>query len=774
MPNSSSSSLRLMSDFNFTSKYARYLKEEKRRETFEEGVDRMLSMHMEKYKSNIEEDSSIGKGIEKAFKFVKEKRLLASQRALQFGGQGVESHNMRIYNCATSYCDRVRFFAETFYMLLCGCGVGFSIQKHHIARLPKLIDTGSLSSRPTIKHVIPDSIEGWSGSLDVLMGSFFATDHRSHASHSFDFSFIRERGAKLSTGGTAPGAEPLQRALIEVTKILTEAVDSGQSALTPIQCYDIVMHTADAVLSGGVRRSATIALFSPDDEEMLSAKTGNWYVENPQRGRSNNSVVLIKSEDSLDGFKKVMNSAKEFGEPGFLFVAHRDYIYNPCVEIGMCPQLIKDPAGNVLEEYSLETLNLREELIAKGYEFISGWQTCNLTEINAKKINSEKDFFEVVEAATIIGTLQAGYTKPGYLKGESKEIIERESLLGVSMTGMMDNPIFSFDYDLQSRMAKHAVEVNKEWARMLGLNSAARVTCVKPAGNSSVILETSSGIHPHHARRFIRRVQVNQDDPVYKYFKTVNPHMSEASVWSANKTDDVISFPIEISEDAIIKDDLDALGFLKLVKGTQQNWVESGLARPLSCEGLTHNVSNTCDISTNEWLEVGKFIYSNRADFAGLSFLGKSGDYIYRQAPMQKIVFEEELSRDLGQANVGAAKHIIRHITSRYGSLHKIMLPLKMVLSGYSSREAVRGTEIHSELLWDTYKKIRNLIHVKDTEEIIYLLASIHHEKIWNELVSNISSIDYLDLIEAVDNTKLEQTVACGGGSCDLSYTVVA
>ena len=774
MPDSSNSSLRLMSDFNFTSKYARYIEVEQRRETFSEGVDRMLSMHMNKYQDQISTDPLIGISIESAFAKVKEKRLLASQRALQFGGSGVEKHNMRIYNCATSYCDRPRFFAETFYMLLCGCGVGFSVQEHHIARLPNLIDKEHANSRSTVKYTIPDSIEGWSDSLDLLMGSFFSTDPRSVASYSFDFSLIRARGSKLSTGGTAPGPEPLERSLLEILKILTLAVENGQSNLTPLQCYDIVMHTADAVLSGGVRRSATIALFSPQDKEMLTAKTGNWYLENPQRGRSNNSVVLVKGEDSLSDFKHVMRSAKEFGEPGFLFVAHKDYIYNPCVEIGMCPQLIKDPNGETLEEYTLEVLNNREALIEKGYQFISGWQTCNLTEINAKKITSEEDFLEVVEAATIIGTLQAGYTNPGYLLDASREIIERESLLGVSMTGMMDNPDYSFDYSLQSKAALHAVSVNEEWARMLGLRSAARVTCVKPAGNSSVLLETSSGIHPHHAKRFIRRVQVNQDDPVYDFFKTRNSDMSEPSVWSANKTDDVISFPIEIGEGAITKDDLTALEFLNIVKSTQQHWVQSGLAKPMSCEGLTHNVSNTCDISSDEWPKVGRFIYGNREHFAGLSFLGKSGDYIYRQAPMQKIVFEDELALDLGQANVGAAKHIIRHINKRYGSLHNIMLPLKMVLSGYSTEEAVKNTSIHSELLWDTYKKIRNLIHIKDTEDIIYLLASIYHEKLWNSLTLNLTSVDYSELIEEEDNTKIEQTVACGGGACELSYSVAS
>ena len=473
-----------------------------------------------------------------------------------------------------------------------------------------------------------------------------------------------------------------------------------------------------------------------------------------------------------DQFDKVMSYAKEFGEPAPLFLSHRDHIFNPCVEVSLCPILIKTPDGKILQDYSLDVLNNRSELISKGWTFESGFQACNLTELNASRFTSEDDFRKAVWAGAVIGTLQAGYTDAGYLGEVTQQIIEREALLGVSMTGMMDNPEVAFDFELQKQMAEYAIAINKEVASLININSAARVTVVKPAGNSSVLLRTSSGIHAQHSRRYIRRVQVNKDDPVYQYFNTINPHMSEPSVWSTNKTDDVISFPIEVSSDAILKDDLSALSFLDMVRQTQENWVLCGTARPDSCEGLVHNVSNTIDILPGEWDKVSDYIWDFMDSFGGLSFLGKAGDYIYQQAPMQKIVFENQLVQEFGSANVGAAKHIIRHITERYGSLHMIMRPLQMILNGHSSAVAVKGTVVHTELLWDTYKKIRQLMNVNGVDEVIYLLASIGHEDKWRSLTLDMEAVDYSGLIESQDNTETEQTVACGGGACDLSYTL--
>lgn len=484
-----------MSDFNFVSKYAKYNPELKRRETFEESVDRMIDMHLEKYLAHSNNgvwahgatatEKEIRAKIEWAFDLVKQKKLLASQRALQFGGAGVLKHNLRSYNCSTTYIDRLRVFAEIEYLLLCGCGVGFSVQKHHVAKLPWLITPEMKDwTGKNINVNVDDSIEGWAEAFNVLIQSYHIGNNWSGVATFFNLSQIRPQGAPLSTGGKAPGPEPLRLALERVRSVLDGALErtkflSSPSQLTPLECHDIICHMSDSVLAGGVRRSALISLFSVDDEEMMNAKTGDWYISNPQRARANNSAILLREHTTKEQFLRLFQSTKEFGEPGFIFADTLESTFNPCSEINLYPVLIKNPEGQICSSYTLDMLNNQTKFKALGFTYESGIAVCNLCEINGAAIKSKENFAEVVTAAAIIGTLQAGYTEPGYLTEVSKYIIEREALLGISITGMMDNPKFCFDEDLLAEMAKLAVEVNKEWAQKIGIRPAARVTCVK-------------------------------------------------------------------------------------------------------------------------------------------------------------------------------------------------------------------------------------------------------------------------------------------------------
>jgi ribonucleoside-diphosphate reductase alpha chain len=467
----------LMSSFNFISKYAKYDPELRRRETFEEAVDRMVDMHIEKYL--IHPNNSLwGHGasprmwkvrneIEAAFELVKEKRLLASQRTLQFGGPGILKHNFRNYNCSTTYVDRLRVFAEIEYLLLCGCGVGFSVQKHHVAKLPRLLDA-SLDglSVEDIVFVVSDTIEGWANAFNALISSYHMDNEHTNINYIFDFSHIRPQGAPLSTGGKAPGPEPLRHALAMVRKVIEKAWSEGKARLSPLDCHDIICHMSDSVLAGGVRRSALISLFSPDDEEMMNAKTGDWYVREPQRARANNSAILLREKTSKELFLRLFESTKQFGEPGFIFANTLESTFNPCSEINLYPLLIRDQKGDICDSYTIDMLNNQQKYKDLGYTYESGVAVCNLCEINGAVIKDRNDFEEVIRAAAIIGTLQAGYTEPGYLTQVSKDIVEREALLGISITGMMDNPDICF-------------EVNREWADILGIRPAARVTCVK-------------------------------------------------------------------------------------------------------------------------------------------------------------------------------------------------------------------------------------------------------------------------------------------------------
>ena len=614
-------------DYMLASRYARFLPELGRRETFTEAVGRVCDMHLRRYPA-AEED------IRWAFDQVIDKRCLPSMRSMQFGGAAIEKNHARMYNCTFGICDRVEFFRDGLFLLLCGTGVGFSVEFEHVEKLPML---ASSVDEGTVRHFnVPDTIEGWADAMQELVLSYvegYLVE--------FNYSDIRHRGTLLKTsGGRAPGHVPLRRAIERARNIFDDAL--GRK-LKPIEAYDIMMHAADAVIAGGVRRSATICLFSADDGEMMNAKRGNWFEENPQRGRSNNSVKLIRNETSKAQFLRIFTKQKEWGEPGFYFANDLSHGCNPCCEIGLNPHLeVKDKDGNVTIE--------------------SGWQFCNLTEINGAKLLSEEDFRIAVRAATIIGTLQAGYTEFPYLGSTTEELCRREALLGVSITGMMDSPAVTLDPVMQQKMATYAIEVNREISLKIGTEPAARLTCVKPAGSTSLLLGTASGIHPRHARRYFRRVQANQSDPVYKFFNEQNPHMCEESVWSANKTDDVITFCIEAPEEALLRSEMSAMDLLKYVHSTQQNWVVPGTARPEMNPGLYHNVSNTLTVRDGEWDAVADYIWENRSDFTGISMLASSGDKLYQQAPHEEVVTaqDETLWNEL-IANFRPADYTLMH-----------------------------------------------------------------------------------------------------------------
>ncbi len=594
-------------DYMLASRYARYLPEFGRRETYAEAVGRVRDMHLRMF-------PAAEKDICWAFDQVIDRRCLPSMRSMQFGGPAIEKNHARMYNCTFGICDRIEFFAEGLFLLLCGTGVGFSVEFEHVEKLPALAP--SVDEGTVVHFTVPDTIEGWADAMQALMQSYIEG-----YLVEFNYSLIRPRGSHLSTsGGRAPGHVPLRRALERARNILDGAL--GRK-LKPIEAYDIMMHAADAVIAGGVRRSATICLFSADDGEMMNAKRGNWFEENPQRGRSNNSVKLIRNETSKAQFLRIFQKQKEWGEPGFYFANDLSHGCNPCCEIGLNPHLeVKDADGNVTIE--------------------SGWQFCNLTEINGSKLLTEEDFRIAVRAATIIGTLQAGYTSFPYLGDTTEKLCRREALLGVSITGMMDSPSVTLDPVMQQKMAKYAIEVNREITLKIGTEPAARLTCVKPAGSTSLLLGTASGIHPRHARRYFRRAQANKTDPVYKFFNETNPHMCEESVWSANKTDDVITFCVEAPEEAILRSEMSAMDLLKYVHSTQQNWVVPGTARPESNPGLYHNVSNTLTVRDGEWDDVADYIWENRADFTGISMLAASGDKLYQQAPHEEVISAQD------------------------------------------------------------------------------------------------------------------------------------
>ena len=642
-----------LQDYIAISRYARYSPEKRRRETWSEAVARVRNMHLAHFAERSLSDAklvALEKGdvtreelaaierlsgglhaaIRAAFDAVARREVLPSMRSLQFGGEAILTKHARVYNCCFTYIDRLEAFRETLYLLLCGCGVGFSVQTHHVAKLPALAPRDE--SLPPLNHVVADTIEGWGDALHVLMENAVA-GRQVH----FDYSQIRPEGAPLRTsGGKAPGSAPLFHTLSRAERIVRGA--AGRK-LRPIEAYDILMWAAKAVLSGGVRRSATICLFSVDDAEMVASKTGNWFADQPQRAASNNSAVIVRATATREQFDALFEAQKQFGEPGFYFVEDTEYGANPCVEIGLHPRLKLDQA--VIAR--LRELNYEGEL-REGDE-LTGVQFCNLSTISAAAAETPADFYRLCAHAALIGTLQAGYTEFGYLSPVSRVITEREALLGVSLCGILDRPDVFLDPTVLRAGAAVVKAVNAVVARALGIHPAARTTCVKPEGTASLLLGTSSGLHPHHAQRYFRRVQANVHDPVYRHFRKNNPHMVEQSVYDPNGRTEVITFPVEGPDFGIYREDLSAVKHLEYVRLVQENWVQAGRRHEDTSPGLHHNVSCTISVRPDEWAAVADFIWAHRHAFTGIAMLQDCGDKVYQQAPREGVITAADIAK---------------------------------------------------------------------------------------------------------------------------------
>lgn len=647
-----------LSDYIAIAKYARYRADLGRRELFVEAVQRVHAMHRTHLQDRLDhtlpapaadspvsaedrnrletwsKSATLAQALDQAFIAVSQRRVLPSMRSLQFGGDAVLRNHARLFNCAFSPVDRIEFFREYLFLLLAGTGCGFSVQWHHVKQLPALPLRGEELELPVVHHPVGDTIEGWADALHALMRS-----HWEGTKLEFNYSAIRPRGSLLRTsGGKAPGHLPLKQALTEIDTLLTKA--AGRH-LRPVELYDICMYAARCVLSGGIRRSATICLFSPDDEEMMNAKTGNWFETNPQRSASNNSAVVSRRTGDHTLFRRLFQAQQEFGEPGFYFSDHPEYGCNPCCEIGLLPVITVGELP-VSEAARLRALGYTGPLDPTTR--LSGWQMCNLSTINGAALRNPGDFLDACIQATLIGTVQAAYTDISYLGPITRYLNERDALLGVSICGFMDNPDLLFDPALLERGARLSRAVNAIIAQAVGIRPAARITCVKPEGTASLLLGAASGIHPHHARHYFRRVQANRHDPIYRHFRAANPHLTEPSVYRPD-ADDVITFAVEAPPQAMLRDEIGAVEFLELVKRVQRHWVLAGEAPHTRAPGLHHNVSNTCTVRPEEWTAVAEFIWQHRENFTGIALFGHDGDKRYPQAPREAVATEDDLAK---------------------------------------------------------------------------------------------------------------------------------
>ena len=574
---------KILSDITVFLKYSKHDPTLNRREVWEELVDRNKQMHLKKYPKLSEE-------IETAYKFVYDKKVLPSMRSMQFAGKPIEISPNRIYNCAFAPVDDWRTFGEIMFLLLGGTGIGFSVQKHHVEKLPEIRKPNPTKFK---RFLINDSIEGWADAVKALMKSYF----KGGSTLRFDYSDIRPKGAALVTsGGKAPGPQPLKECLVKVQGILNTKEDGDK--LEPIEVHDIVCHIADAVLAGGIRRAALISLFSADDEEMISAKSGNWWELNPQRGRANNSAALLRRKVTKDFFDELWTRIKASGagEPGIYFTNSKDWGTNPCCEIALRP-----------------------------------YQFCNLCEVNVSNVESQEDLNERVKAASFLGTLQAGYTDFHYLREVWRRTTEKDALIGVSMTGIGSGKVLNLD---ASEAAEVANKENERVAALIGINKAARVTTVKPAGTTSLTLGTSSGIHAWHNDYYLRRIRVGKNESLYSYLAVNHPDLIEDEFFRPHDTA-VITIPQKAPEGAILRTE-SALDLLERVKKISTEWIKPGHRNGYN----THNVSATISVKDEEWEDVAKWMWKERKHYNGLSVLPFS-DHTYKQAPFEDCTEEE-------------------------------------------------------------------------------------------------------------------------------------
>jgi ribonucleoside-triphosphate reductase len=743
---------KFLSDLKLYTDYFKWREELGRYENWSEACEDIVNGHRIKYNEHFIEPE-----LESVLESLKSQTVLASQRNLQFRNKQLMAHNARIFNCTVVHVCRPKVFQEIFYLGLCGCGVGASLLKPFVNCLPEI----SIRSKGTKTYVIEDSIEGWADALGVLMSSYFV-DNQPFPEYSgyeikFDYSLIRPKGAMISGGFKAPGPSGLQTSLETIEKLLESWCRNRGSKITPILAFDIICHASDAVLSGGVRRSALSMIVDPGDQEMLTAKTGNWRQENPQRARSNNSVLIPRFSEDKSFFEKVVKLNEGDNDIGFVFCNTWFDVFNPCFEIGFTPvdtyEDIKQINYDQLEEWSRKNIDL------------FGIQMCNLNEINAEKCQTEEQFLKACKDAAILGTLQAGYTNFPYLGERTESLVRREALLGISITGWMNNPKL-FNKEWLQKGVKTVVDTNKELAVKLGINQAARTTCVKPSGNASVILGTASGIHPEHSERYFRIMQINKESDTAKWLLENASFLIEESVWSRNNTDYVVFVPVINPKEGLFKNKMKGVTHLELIRAVQENWIVPGTNRELGiCPLTTHNCS--CTVIVDNQDEIVDYIWDHKESFTAVSFISDYGDKDFNQAPFTSILSFEEITEKYGKGALFASGLIV-------DGLHYFNNNLWQACDSLVDNSApIIGTREQTLLRKDWLRRAKQFAknYFKgDIKTMIYCLKDIHLFHKFETINRQMKEVDFATILKKPTYKDVADYAAqsCSSGQCEI------
>jgi len=753
MAKNTNSGKRFLSNLKLYSDYFKWKDDLGRYENWDEACEDIVNGHRIKYT-----EAFIEPELESVVESLKSQTILASQRNLQFRYKQLEQHNSRIFNCTVVHVCRPKVFQEIFYLGLCGCGVGASLLLPFVNCLPKI----QLRSLGTKTFIIPDSIEGWADALGVLLSSYMESDQPfpEYAGYEikFDYSQIRENGAYISGGFKAPGPEGLKNSLEKIEKILEQWIRNEGNTIRPILAYDIICHASDAVLSGGVRRSALSMIVDPHDEEMIRAKIGTWRQDNPQRARSNNSVLISRKHGSREFFDQIVNLNEGDNDIGFVFCNTWFDIFNPCFEIGFTPVDVYEDISAIeykdLQEWTMKNLDA------------FGIQMCNLNEINAEKCQTREQFLRACKDAAILGTLQAGYTNFPYLGYRTQSLVEREALLGISITGWMNNPKL-FDAELLREGARIVIETNKNVAAKIGINQAARTTCVKPSGNASVVLGTASGIHPEHSERYFRIMQLNKFSDTAAWLSQHMPFLLENSVWSANQTDFVVFVPITNPKEGLFKKDMKGVKHLDLIRLVQQNWIVPGTVPELGiCPLTTHNCS--CTVIIDDQKQIVDYIWEHREDFTAISFISDYGDKDFNQAPFTSVLTPEEIFEQYGKGALFASGLIV-------DGLHYFDNNLWQACDSLLNKDIpITGTREQVMLKKYWLKRAQQFAKnyfKNDMRRMVYCIKDVHLCHKWETISRQMRDVDFENILTKPQYKNVSEfgAMSCSGGACEIT-----